>query len=476
MKVVCLLAVMSMLAGVAPAQEVLWQFAPPLGYVDASPGVGDLDRDGNIELVVGTTMGTLVVLDHAGKESWRYETGAAVCIAPTIADINGDGLPEILALNVRGRVVCLNAQAGELIWDTLLPSSPEWGATSLAVGDVDGDGAQEIVTGTRDGFVVCLRGSGEIAWVHQDTLGKVCAPAIADLEGDGRREIVVGTEKASLLCLDADGKERWRVDQGGLGASPLVCTLPGSPQPVIITGLGPALTAVDATGKVLWSHPMPRELDGALSIADADGDGVPEIYAADLAGTLVCVSPKGELRWRADVEQRVRRSPSVGDVDGDGAMEILVGGYSNAVHVFDAKGTLKARVPLKGASNSTATLATLGDAGLCVVVPVAGNPMQVLHWKAATRDAKVAWAQYRYDSCRAGALLPQGTAPDTTLNADFGRLYVGPNRVNAIVRNPERRQLTLRTGRHVERSPHLARIRVIRRDHRARLPLHATCD
>ena len=199
-----------------------------------------------------------------------------------------------------------------------------------------------------------------------------------------------------------------------------VCNLPGNETPAIVTGCGKAVKALDATGKPLWSCPMPCVLDSAITVADADGDGAVEIYAVDLGGNLVCLSPKGETRWKASVEERVRRSPSVGDVDGDGAMEILVAGYSGAVHVFDPQGHLKVRVPLPGTSNSTATLAVLGDAGLCVIVPVAAAPMQVLHWKGATQDAKVAWPEYRCDSQRTGSLLAKAQKPRVERKAEPG--------------------------------------------------------
>ncbi|MFA6241700.1 MAG: DUF4091 domain-containing protein, partial [Candidatus Hydrogenedentales bacterium] len=184
--------------------------------------------------------------------------------------------------------------------------------------------------------------------------------------------------------------------------------------------------------------------DSAITVADADEDGAVEIYAVDLSGTLTCVSPDGKVQWTSSVEERVRRAPSVGDVDGDGTMEILVAGYSRALHVFDPKGGLKVRVPLPGASNATATLAVLGDAGLCVIVPVASESMQVLHWKGTTRDAKVASQEYRIDSKRTGSLWANAKDPVVALTADFGGMYVGTNYLNALAQNPERKRLTLR--------------------------------
>ena len=418
MKSICWIVCMAVLASGAWSQESVWTYTPPAGHIDVSPGIGDLNGDDNIEIVVGTTAGLAVALNGKGTEIWRQETGASICIPPSVADVTGDATPEVVVMNRQGRVLCLNGRTGDIVWDTALPAPPEWGTTALAIGDLDGDGVPEIVTGNKEGAVVCLRGSGEQAWVYQSNLGKVFCPAIADVNKDGQAEVLVGSEKVSLVCLGATGKELWRVDQGP-GGSPVVCDLPGIGTPAILTGIGKSLTVLDVTGKTLWSCPMKGEIDSAITVADANGDGTIEIYAADLMGNLACVSPKGDIQWNANVQERVRRSPSVGDADGDGTMEILVAGYSGAVHVFDPQGHLKVRIPLPGTSNSTATLATLSDIGLCVIVPVAAAPMQVFHWKEATRNAKVAWPEYRFDAQRTGALLSTVKKPRVESKSNF---------------------------------------------------------
>ena len=450
-----LYVVVSLLVAVsneARGQEVVWTYSPPAGFVDVSPALGAL-RGADTDIVVGTTAGLVVALDGAGKELWRRDVGAAVCTPPTVARIVGDAATQVLALNRWGRLLCLDGRSGSVVWETVLPAPPEWGATALAVADLNGDGAPEIVVGDAEGDVVCLHNSGEQAWVYRGKLGKVFCPAIADLNGDGEAEVVIGSEKAPLLCLSASGKELWRVDKGS-GGSPVICAAPGSKTPMIVTGVGKTLKAFDAAGKVLWSVPVKGEIDSAITVADADGDGVPEIYAADLAGSLVCVSLSGELRWTANVEERVRRSPSVGDIDGDGAMEILVAGYSSALHVFDSQGRLKTRFALSGNSNATATLANLDKRGVAVIVPAAAAPHAgpSLERRGAQRRDCVAGVPSQFLPRRPPPFL-RAPRPPVELTADFGGLYVGVNYVKALVQNPEHRTLTIRvevTRNHLE--------------------------
>jgi outer membrane protein assembly factor BamB len=427
----------------AGAAEVAWTYTPPSGYVDTSPATGDLTGDGHIDMVVGTTSGLIMALDGQGKEIWRQEMRGPICSPPGIGDLTGNAGLEVLAMNRQGQILCLSGATGEILWNAALPGRLQWGETAFAIGDVDGDGLPEIVTGDRDGNVVCFRGTGEMLWHYQGGHGITNAPAIADVTGDGRAEVFVGGDKIPLLCLSWEGKELWRVE-GGIGGSPLLYDLNGDGTPEILLGIGDKLTALDATGKALWTVPMQREMDAALSVADADRDGVPEIYAVDLAGRLLCVSPSGQVRWTASVEERARRSPSIGDVDGDGVPEILVAGYSGALHVFEPDGRLKERIPLPGNSNATATLLPLREGGLQVIVPLTSEALRALRWPSSAGEALVLWPEHRFDALRSG--MPRRATPEAALEleVDFGDLYAGANVLKALVHNPEGRRLTVR--------------------------------
>lgn len=425
------------------AAEVAWTYSPPSGYVDTSPATGDLTGDGQMDIVVGATSGLIIALDAHGKEIWRQEMRGPICSPPGIGDLTGNAGLEVLVMNRQGQILCLAGATGEILWSASLPGRLQWGETAFAMGDVDGDGLLEMVTGDRDGNVVCYRGTGELLWHYQGAHGITNAPAIADVTGDGRAEVFVGGDKIPLLCLSWEGKELWRLDNA-IGGSPLLFDLNGDGTPEILLGIGDKLTALGAKGKVLWTVPMQREMDAALTVADADGDGVAEIYAVDLAGRLLCVSPSGQVRWTASVEERARRSPSVGDVDGDGVPEILVAGYSGALHVFEPDGRLKERIPLPGNSNATATLLPLREGGLQVIVPLTSEALRCLRWPSSTGEARVLWPEHRFDALRSG--MPRRAAPEAALEVevDFGNLYAGANVLKALVHNPDGRRLTVR--------------------------------
>jgi hypothetical protein len=185
----------------------------------------------------------------------------------------------------------------------------------------------------------------------------------------------------------------------------VVWDLDADSRPEIVAGMGSELVVVNGDGTLRWAHAMQREIDSAISVADADQDGTPEIYAVDLSGTLACVHPDGTLRWSGSVGQRARRSPSIGDVDGDGAAEILVAGYSWAIHVFTPDGVLQEQVTLPGPSNATATIMRVGGGSpetwrTGVVCPTEEGTLQALVWPAVSAEPRILWAGYRMNAAR----------------------------------------------------------------------------
>lgn len=440
-----LLTIVIVGAGVACGQslEPVWTYAPPSGYVDTSPGVADVNGDGHPDLVFGTTAGMVIALGSDAKEIWRQEMRGPICVPPSIGELNASEGLEVMVMNRQGQVRCLAGSTGELVWETSIPGRLQWGETVLALGDVNGDGGLEIVTGDRDGMVVCLNGAGELVWQYQGQHGITQAPALADLTGDGLLEVLVSGSEIPLVCLSPEGKELWKLEKG-IGGNPLLYDIDKDGAPEILIGVGTKFNVLDAKGTVLWTYLMQREMDGALTVVDADQDGEVEIYLVDLAGKMACLSPAGQLRWAADVEERVRRSPSVGDVDGDGKQEILVAGYSNAVHVFEPDGRLDTRIPISGGINSTATLLPLMDGTPGIVVPPSNDAMRLFRLTGAKPDAVLLWPEYQYDSRRNGYAAAVSKEPAVNLEVDFGNRYVGTNLMTASVDNPDGRMLEVR--------------------------------
>ena len=438
--------VLGSLAASVQAAESVWSYSSPAGYVDSSPALGDIDGNGELDIVLGSTSGGVSVLDVNGRLVWHCDVGDSVTIAPTLADVAGDRSPEVLVLTLDGHLICLSGESGRELWRWSAPAPVTWGTTAVVATDLDGDGVVEIVTGDSEGTTACLSAAGDVRWLYHGEYGGTLCPAIGDLDGDGQPEIIVAGDKIPLVCLSAQGHELWRVGQSAQGASPVLCDLNDDGVLEILGALDKSLAAFGPNGSVLWTVPMKNTVDSAITVADADEDGTIEIYAVDLAGHLVCVTPDGKLRWSANVEERARRSPAVADVDGDGVCEILVAGYSAALHVFDPAGVLEERIALPAPCNATATVVDLaGDGTPSVLCATGGGETVVYRWPDAKPGAKNPWPEYRLDSTRNAVVGAPAEAMTVAIaDVDFGDFYVGPNYVTLRVINPEGRPLTIR--------------------------------
>jgi FG-GAP-like repeat len=85
-------------------------------------------------------------------DDWMFLT------APVLADVDGDGVPEVIAGNGLGVVHAYRADGSEPAgWPKRIG---QWVLASVAAGDVDGDGHTDVVVATRLGRVFVFRTKG----------------------------------------------------------------------------------------------------------------------------------------------------------------------------------------------------------------------------------------------------------------------------------------------------------------------------
>ncbi|XP_042054451.1 protein DEFECTIVE IN EXINE FORMATION 1-like [Salvia splendens] len=124
-------------------------------YIYSSPTVVDLDGDGNLDILVGTSFGLFYVLDHKGKVREKFPLEMAeIQGAVVAADINDDGKIELVTADAHGNVAAWTPQ-GKEIWVTHVKSLVPQGPT---IGDVDGDGHTDVVVPTLSGNIYVLSG------------------------------------------------------------------------------------------------------------------------------------------------------------------------------------------------------------------------------------------------------------------------------------------------------------------------------
>ena len=217
---------------------------------------------------------------------------------------------------------------------------------NLAAGDVDGDGDVEILgLGVVDG-TVAYEHDGSVKWTSpyptasdrglnwSRSIGG--ATALADLEGDGTIEVIAGRN-----VLDAaTGAHRWTGAPGtGRGINtilgPISCAADLDADGVmeVISGF----TAFRADGRIYWDNPTAQDGFCAVAELDASDPGV-EVVLVSSGYVRVLDGQTGEVTWLRQLEGRLRASiggaPTVADFDGDGVPEIGVA-HGNAYGVYD---------------------------------------------------------------------------------------------------------------------------------------------
>jgi hypothetical protein len=161
--------------------DVLWIFDPGTAFmIYASPAIGDVDNDGDLEVVIGSGDKYVYVLDGAtGSLEWSYETGGGVYASAALANLDDDAYLEIVIGSTDGKVYCLDGSTGNV--ETGWPYATGGEVySSAAIGDIDADGSLEIVVGSYDSNVYALDDSGIPEWTR-DIYGAVhSSPALAD--------------------------------------------------------------------------------------------------------------------------------------------------------------------------------------------------------------------------------------------------------------------------------------------------------
>ncbi len=287
--------------------RLLWDYDNAYA-IRSTAACADLNRDGYPEIVVGATCtadnplfcgagtgGRLFIFDRDGNVLVRRGLPEAVWSSPVIGDLNRDGQPDIVVgtswlwWKFKGvRPPYLYAFDTSRVFEALsvddpakLPTLSGWPqempypvASSPALADLDGDGALEVLAAASHpdlandaipgtGLLYALRGDGRVMpgwpvrpvlWQDQATAvdGPIRgSPVASDLDGDGQLEVLIAALK-SVYVYRANGS---------------LFTYPTS------------------TSANVWAAP---------AVADTDGDGRVEIWIGGSADT----DPAHGYLWR----------------------------------------------------------------------------------------------------------------------------------------------------------------------------------
>jgi Bacterial Ig-like domain (group 3)/FG-GAP-like repeat len=309
--------------------------------------VADVNGDGKLDVVVGNyyddSIGVLLGNgDGTFQPVLTYASGSTdITISVAVSDVNGDGKPDILAAvnncgegyPCRGLVSVLLGNGDGTFQPAVTYSSGGNYIASVAIADVNGDGKPDVIAAnlcsdfmpcSGSGSVGVLLGNGDGTFqpaVTYSSGGNYLnyfnsqAVAIGDLNGDGKLDIVV---------TDPYGGP---VNDGAVGV--LLGNGDGTFQPVVIYDSGGSTLSAVTVGDV--------NEDGKLDVIVANecptGNGCAE-------GSVGVLLGNGDGTFQPVVTFSAPqgiRSVAVGDVNGDGRPDAVIPsniGSAGALGVF----------------------------------------------------------------------------------------------------------------------------------------------
>ncbi|MGQ9489723.1 MAG: FG-GAP repeat domain-containing protein [Anaerolineae bacterium] len=397
---------MSLLAGCAarlePAAAPMMQgpghlFRPTAGPVIASPLVADLDRDGSLDIAVGSWDGYFYVTDVGLRDrpGWPRYSPKGFFSSPAAADVDGDDRLELFVGSEAGRLFGWRADGSNLpgwpvnlrhrLWasPTILPGNRiailvawqmfvldargrpvrGWPQPALGWGDA---------TAATDGHIIAVATLTEgvpPTWLGLPDRGAVHAwrmdgtalpgfpvrlskdadssPALADLNGDGENDIVVGDDAGLVHVLDQRGRPLpgWPQQTDSLvEASPAIGDLDGDGSPDVVVGSWDGkMYAWDARGRLLpgWPQAAGDQFISSAALVDLNDDGLPDVVAGSKDHLLYGWDGRGAMLpgFSVDLGAAVFSSPWIGDLDGNGRADIVVGA-NNGIHMLHDVGPL----------------------------------------------------------------------------------------------------------------------------------------
>lgn len=323
--------------GTAISHSFTVQGSHPLAGYDvgffSTIALGDFDRDGDVDAVAGNDQGELRYLTNTGdvlNPVFTEQTGymnpfdgvdTGTYATPTLGDLNSDGDLDVVVGNIDGTLRYFNTSSivPALEGNLVDPGTPSIQIPGPALGDLDGDGDQDLIVLSQSGAIAYFKNVGTArAWSFQELLGAQSPVngfvfdvsskiTLGDVDGDADLDMLIG---------DRFGAVRYFRNVGSK-TSPSFAEQGGSSNPFISVGLTVQFFASPSLGDL--------DSDGDLDALISNSDGI--FYYYKNVGSAT--APSYQLQTGAanpldGIRFGPNSRPALGDVDGDGDVDAVI--------------------------------------------------------------------------------------------------------------------------------------------------------
>ena len=262
--------------------------------VSGNLALGRFTGAGGYQVALALSNGWIRIVDAASKLPGRLDVHFRVqnpFFDPYLLGVDMDRAPdrdlELLVSDPRQDMIhCFRLDGTELPGWPISVAGTLWGP--LAAGDLDGDGYPEIFAMDKEGRVHRYNRNGiePHGWpvsmtgrYGPEALGGEGSALVADVTGDGRAEAIVALDNGLLVALDQDGRtiSGWPLAiQGGASSTPMILSLNDAQLPP--DPPGPAWTHLVVGGDddgALHAIQLPARADSALFSRDGVSQRTP---------------------------------------------------------------------------------------------------------------------------------------------------------------------------------------------------------
>ena len=283
--------------------------------------IGDLNGDGNLDAAIGNgTAGSFNFIGNSmnGSIPGNISFGGVKTYAMAntvdgvaIADLDGDGRPDIAATNSIANVVSIfrNTRAGAITsFASKIDFTSGKGPQQISIADIDGDGKPDLVIANfSDNTFSVLRNTstiGAISFAPKIDFATGAFPfsiLTGDLDKDGKPDVIVAGQNNNIISIIKNTstpgtiafapKTDYSIGTSGFSIGDLDGD--GKPDLAFATSTGVSiLKNTSADGTVSFAprvdYPTPKT-PIRISIADFDGDGKPDLVFINQLDTTLSI-------------------------------------------------------------------------------------------------------------------------------------------------------------------------------------------
>ena len=328
--------------------------SPALSHMYAQPLIGDIDNDGQNEVVtVGyydspSLSSSVVIYGQNLQHKYTISTQRMFVYGGypiAIADVDRDGLAEIFVQNADGFLRCYHHN-GTLVWtSSATVSGPDSKSPGLILADINGDGIPEIwslnkifnaVSGVELIALPEIVGKANL-YMSSDKFGVM--PVFADFDNDGVMELAGGNKVYKLSITNSTGTagnnaSLWKSISGfddGL-TSVADIDLDGFLDLVVVRShqmyAWKPYSGSGSNPQLISSHSHGSNSAGRALLTDVNNDGYPEIlftFGTNLAAyRYVAASQSLQQLWlKSTSDLSGATTLTAFDFNQDGSVEIV---------------------------------------------------------------------------------------------------------------------------------------------------------